>query len=100
MTDLADTLDKVQKLHDLLVETPEVMTFLTLLRETGSACLVAPVRADRLIEAKEAAQVLKVSRNKIGEYTRQGLLAAYYTPGSSSRKYWLRDVLALPRKEQ
>lgn len=89
----------LQRIQYLLHESPEVLQFLTLLKETGADQLVSPVRADKLIEAGQAAEVLKVSRNRIGAYCRAGLLPAYYTPGSNNRKFWLRDVLALAQKE-
>ena len=99
----ANSLDSVirslQRIQCLLRESPEVLQFLELLKETGAERIVIPVTADKLIEAGQAAEVLKVSKTRVGEYCRSGLLSAYYTPGSSNRKFWLRDVLALAQKE-
>ena len=96
---LDSVVDSLQRIKCLLHESPEVLRFLELLKETGVEHIVIPVTADKLIEASQAAEVLKVSKSRIGVYCRSGLLSAYYTPGSNNRKFWLRDVLALAQKE-
>ena len=56
------------------------------------------VMDNRLIGVSEAAKILHVSRNTIGNYVQSGMLEAYYVPESTSRRFWLEDVMAIPKK--
>ena len=59
--------------------------------------LIVPAPADRLIKAGEAAKILGVSKTSIGNFVKAGLLAPVYVD-SERRKFWLSDVMALPKK--
>ena len=91
-------LAKGQELKALLESSPEIAAFAEALRETKGPILVLP--GERFIRAGEAAKILGVNENTISQYARQGRLTAYYTPGSSHRKYMLSAVLALPQMAQ
>lgn len=99
MNELEQTLQAGERIHEFLQQAPEVLEFLRLLKETGADQLLVPVRADKLISVGQAAEILKVSKNTIGEYYRRGLLPAYTTLDSGIRKFWMRDVLALAHRE-
>ena len=91
-------LAKGQELKSLLESSPEIAAFAEALKETKGPILVLP--GERFIRAGEAAKILGVNENTISQYARQGKLTAYYTPGSSHRKYMLSAVLALPQISQ
>lgn len=57
--------------------------------------LLAP--ADRLIHSGEAAKILGVNQNKISSLVKKGLLTPLFID-SNRRKFWLSEVLALPKK--
>lgn len=98
-TALIGVVEQMERIQQILKETPEVLTFLNLMKETKVPALVSPVKSDVLVEAGQAAKVLKVSVVKIGQYHTQGLLPAYYVPDSNHRKFWLSDVMNLARRE-
>lgn len=98
-TALIGVVEQMERIQQILKETPEVLTFLNLMKETKVPALVSPVKSDVLVEAGQAAKVLKVSAVKIGQYHTQGLLPAYYVPDSNHRKFWLSDVMSLARRE-
>lgn len=91
-------MEKAIKLQDILEKNPEVVSFLRLLKDTREQTIVLPVKADKLIGQKEASQILGVSATRICEYVKKGWLVPYYTPPASSRKFWLSDVMGLPKK--
>lgn len=90
-------LERMVKLKELLT-APEIANFLKLLAENKNE-LVIPIKQDKLIGTSQAAEVLGVAENSIGEYVKNGLLTPLYTPPASHRKFWLSDVMAIPRKE-
>ena len=53
--------------------------------------------ADRLIHSGEAAKILGVNQNKISSLVKKGLLTPLFID-SNRRKFWLSEVLALPKK--
>lgn len=105
MTNLIDVssfdslLEKASKLQNILHENPDVVTFLQLLKETRVEQMVMPAKVDKLIGTKQAAEILGVAENRIGEYVRDGLLTPLYTPPVSHRKFWLSEVMAIPKRE-
>lgn len=98
-TALIGVVEQMERIQQILKESPEVLTFLNLIKETKVPALVSPIKSDVLVEASQAAKVLKVSVVKIGQYHTQGLLPAYYVPESNHRKFWLSDVMNLARRE-
>lgn len=100
MAELTGMIEQMERIQQILKESPEVLTFLNLIKETGVPAVVSPIKSDVLIEAGEAAKVLKVSAVKIGKYHEQGLLPAYFVPDSNHRKFWLSDVMGLAKREK
>lgn len=94
-TELDALVAKGRELQSLLKETPGILNFLQLIKETGQIMAVLPAQSDALICAGEAAGILKVDRGSIYRYEKAGLLKAYYTPGSLRKKFWLSDVKEL-----
>lgn len=94
---LSQVSTSLEKLRKIITDSPEVLECLKLLQSCKSEIVVTPVKADKLIGQKEASEILGVSANRIGDYVRTGLLTAYYTPPASNRKFWLSDVLKLPK---
>lgn len=95
MADLDALVAKGRELQAILKESPSVLQFLQLVKETGQNMAVLPVQSDALICAGEAAGILKVDRGSIYRYEKEGLLKAYYTPGSPRKKFWLSEVKGL-----
>ena len=100
MAELTGVVEQLERIQQILKESPEVLVFLNLIKETGVPAVVSPIKSDVLIEAGQAAKVLKVSAVKIGQYHSQGLLPAYYVPDSNHRKFWLSDVMSLAKREK
>lgn len=98
MQNLSELVHIGQQLQEMLENNPQVLEYLRLAQETGGHIVMAPVKVDKLIEAKEAAEILKVPVGRIGEYVKSGLLQAYVTPPTTNRKFWVSDVLAIPKK--
>ena len=98
-TALNGVVEQMERIQRILKESPEVLTFLNLIKETGVPAMVTPLKSDVLIEASEAAKVLKVSTVKIGQYHSRGLLPAYFVPDSNHRKFWLSDVMSIAKQE-
>jgi hypothetical protein len=94
--DIQQLLIAAKTLKKLLQESPEVMAFAEAVKDSRDPVLV--LENDRLIRAGAAAEILCCSKNKIGTYCRDGLLAAYYTPDSSQRKYRLSEVWSLAKR--
>ena len=78
--------------NNLQVIEPQLQTIERLNLEN---VLLAP--ADRLIHAGEASKLLGVNQNTIGSFIKKGLLTPLYV-NSNRRKFWLSEVLALPKK--
>ena len=93
-------LEKLQRAVELLERYRKVLESITPLQRTVEQfnlenVLLAP--ADRLIHAGEAAKLLGVNQNTIGSFIKRGLLTPLYV-NSNRRKFWLSEVLALPKK--
>ncbi len=95
ITELDALVEKGRELQALLKESPGILHFLQLVKETGQSVAVLPAQSDALICAGEAAGILKVDRGCIYRYEKAGLLQAYYTPGSPRKKFWLSEVKGL-----
>jgi len=95
MADLDALVTKGRELQSLLKESPGILSFLQLVKETGQNLAMLPAQSDALICASEAAGVLKVDKGSIYRYEKAGLLKAYYTPGSPRKKFWLSEVKGL-----
>ena len=93
------SIDEVKQLSKLVQDNPDLLTMLKLLDKNHVEKLVLPVRADKLVGTTEALDILKVSEATFRGYWQKGLIEAYYTPDSRNRKFWLSDVMAIPRKE-
>ena len=91
-------LAKARELQSILKETPEVLAFLQLAKETNGEAAILPMPADRLIRAGEAAKILCVDKGTIYRYEREGKLEAWRTDGSSQKKFWLKKVMALAER--
>lgn len=59
--------------------------------------MIIPAPTDRLVKAGEAAEILGVSKTSISDFVRAGLLVPVYVD-SERRKFWLSDIMALPKK--
>lgn len=90
-----DFLLTVQK---IIQENPDIVSFLETVKEIKE--LTIPIKIDKLIGQKQASEILGVAPDRISEYVKNGILTAYYTPPVSHRKFWLSEVLAIPRKEK
>lgn len=88
LDDLANFITQAQKLQDVL---QDIVPYIEVIKQQ--------VPNDRLIRAGEAAWILGVSKSKIGQYVKAGLLKPYYTD-SEFQKFWLSEVKALPRQQQ
>lgn len=85
-------------LRKLLKESPELMEFLKLVKDTGKDLAVVPARADPYIEVGAAAKVLGTTKNRLYELVKQGYLSPYYLPGGQQMKFRLSEVEALPER--
>lgn len=99
LEEMSTLLEHVNQLAALL-ENPNVLRYMELAVKMGKTPNVVPEAVDRLIFMGEAASILKVSNASICKWERQGLLTAYYTPGSKLKRYWLSDVMALPTRAE
>lgn len=95
LKDLNALLEVARQLDSLLKESPESTAFAEAVKESREPVLVVP--QDRLIPAHEAAKILCVNPSM---YVRVGMLKPWYIPGSSSRRFKLADVWALPIQSQ
>ena len=85
LDDLANFITQAQKLQDIL---HDVVPYIEVIKQG--------MPNDRMIRAGEAARILGVSKSKIGQYVKAGLLKPYYTD-SEFQKFWLSEVKALPK---
>lgn len=83
---------KAQKLQTIVAE---LQPFFEFINTFDGKELTMPT--DRLIRAHEAAQILGVGKATIGEFVKAGLLTPLYV-NSDQRRFWLSEVLKLPRK--
>lgn len=92
--DLNALLEAGRALDRLLKESPEIAAFADAVQQAKEPVLV--VEHDRLVRAGEASKILCVNRNQIGKWVSEGLLTAFYTPGSNSAKFKLSDLWKIP----
>ena len=85
LNELASFITQAQKLQDIL---HDVVPYIEVIKQG--------MPNDRMIRAGEAARILGVSKSKIGQYVKAGLLKPYYTD-SEFQKFWLSEVKALPK---
>ena len=97
MASLDAMLEKGRELKKLLGETPEILSFLQLMRDTGKPEII-PMQTDILVRAGQAATILNVDKAMIYRYVDNGLLHPYYTPPSSHMKFWMSEVKRIPRR--
>lgn len=89
-----DALDKlIRKAQKLQALVADLKPFLELVRALDGQ-LALPT--DRLIRSSEAAKILCIDHNAIGELVKAGLLTPLYV-NSDQRKFWLSQVMKLPR---
>lgn len=96
---IAETAEKLQRIFR---ETPEIAECLKLAgAHAADGGIVVQMRSDdRLVSVGEAARTLGVGKSEIYRYTREGILAAYYTPGSSRQKFWMSHLRALATRSE
>jgi len=99
LAEIEALVEKGQELKKLLQETPEIISFLTLLKDLGDEKVVLPIKTDILIRAGQAAEILGVDKALIYKYVKEGRLHPYRTPPASHMKFWLSEVKAIPQKE-
>ena len=85
LDDLANFITQARKLQDIL---HDVVPYIEVIKQG--------MPNDRLVRSGEAARILGVSKSKIGQYVKAGLLKPYYTD-SEFQKFWLSEVKALPK---
>lgn len=92
--DLNALLEAGKALDKLLNESPQIAAFADAVQQAKEPVLV--VEHDRLVRAGEASKILCVNRNQISKWVHEGLLKAFYTPGSSSAKFKVSDLWKIP----
>lgn len=91
-------IEKASALQKILEGNPSITEYLRTVKELGEkAPAVFPV-SDRLVTASSAAKVLCTSVNSIYRYVAEKRLYAYYTPGSSTKKFRLSDLWKLAER--
>lgn len=98
VSDIEAMVEKGKELQKLLQETPGIIRFMELMKELGDSAAILPAKADRLIRAGEAAQILGVDKNTIYRFAKEGRLTVLYTAGSNQKKFWLSDIIRLPER--
>lgn len=99
MLSALSTLSEQAKALQEAVSDPRVLRFMELAAKLGHTPNVMPADTDILILPSEARAILRVSGTAISSYERNGLLTAYYTPGSDMKKYWRSEVVAIAQRE-
>ena len=92
--DLNALLEAGRALDKLLKESPAIAAFADAIQQSKEPVLV--VEQDRLVRAGEASKILCVNRNQISKWVHEGVLKAFYTPGSSSAKFKVSDLWKIP----
>ena len=93
-----DALDKLtRKALKLQAIAAELRPFLELVRQLDGKEIVT-VPTDRLIRSSEAAKILCIDHNAIGKLVKAGLLTPLYV-NSDQQKFWLSEVMKLPRSK-
>ncbi len=92
-----DALDKlIRKAQKLQALVADLQPFLELVRQLDGKDFTIPT--DRLIRSSEAAKILCIDHNAIGKLVKAGLLTPLYV-NSEQQKFWLSEVMKLPRKK-
>lgn len=81
---------KAQKLQNI---ARDLLPFLEMLKDYDGA-----LPTDRLIRSGEAAKILGVGQDVIGKFVKAGLLTPFYV-NSDQRRFWLSEVMKVPRKK-
>lgn len=93
-----DALDKlIRKAQKLQALVADLQPFLELVRQLDGKEIVT-VPTDRLIRASEVARILCIDHNAIGKLVKAGLLTPLYV-NSEQQKFWLSEVMKLPRSK-
>ena len=87
---------KGRELKQLLKDTPEIITYLRLMNESGGK-ISLPKIDDVLIRSGEAAEILGVNKSAISHFVKTGQLRGYIVAGSSHLKFWRSEVKALAK---
>ena len=92
---LEELREAARLLHEMALDAEKVLPVLQYAEKNQSG--VIPTTADHLVKAGEAAKILGVSKTSISNFVRAGLLIPVYVD-SERRKFWLSDIMALPKK--
>lgn len=96
-----DALEKfTRQAQKLQAIAAELKPFLELVRELSGREVTMPddrLIPDRLIRVNEAAEILGVGKDTIGDFVKAGLLTPLYV-NSEQRRFWLSEVMKVPRK--
>lgn len=87
---------KGRELKKLLTETPEILTYLRLVKENGNETFLPKVD-DVLIRSGEAAAILGVNKSVISHFVKTGQLRGYFVGEASHLKFWRSEVKALAK---
>lgn len=90
-------ISKAQELKKLLKETPEILSYLQLLKELDAEKLSLPKVDDVLLKSSEAAEILGVNKSSISQFVKTGQLRGYIVAGSSWLRFWRSEVKALAK---
>lgn len=56
-----------------------------------------PPYFDRMVTVKDAAKILGVNKSRIYSLAKEGHLKAYRLPDSLCQRFWLHDLMSLPK---
>lgn len=93
-------IEKAQTLSKILKDSPEIIRFMEL--EQGAAYaqkIIVPLKMDKLITVRAAAEILGVNPSRIYRYIQSGILKPRKTPESDRKKFWLSEVMAIAGKD-
>lgn len=89
MDALAQTTQKISEtIHD-----PIFMAYMKMM-EAGAK---EPPYFDRMVTVKDAAKILGVNKSRIYALAKEGHLQAYRLPDSICQRFWLHDLMSLPK---
>lgn len=97
MFDLEQVDVLVQKTQAIaeLIHDPIFEAYMKMM-ETGAK---EPPYFDRMVTVKDAAKILGVGKSRIYELARSGRLPVYYLPDSTCQRFWLHDLMSLPKRD-
>lgn len=98
--DEVDTLERLEKIVELSQKFPQLLEILQLLKDVPEGKIMMPVKADKLIGTNEAIAILKTSTKTFRKIWQEGYIDVVYTPNSGERKFWLSQVMAVPKKQE